>query len=352
MFSLRANLKQVTIFLVLASLILNLSLARSTHAATTTIQVDPSVFNVNAEDVFNVNITITQVTNLTGWEFKLFYLRALLNCSAIIEGPFLKTGGSTTRVFNITNNYNSTHGRVLAGCALLGMNVSVNGTGTAATLTFKALAGGDSPLDLVDTKLSDEKIPPLAIAHIAIDGVVHIAGAPPNHDVSVISIVTSKDGCKPMMTVPDNMFVNINVTVGNTGNSPESFNVILYANTTAVNTTAVSNLAVGAQLTVAFKWNATGWTHGNYTISSYAVPVAGETNTADNTFIKGIIRVVIPGEIKGDDIVDILDAIVLSTAFNSKPGDQNWSPNADLKTDNIIDILDAIVLSSHFGQHE
>jgi hypothetical protein len=352
MFSLRANSKQVIIILLFASLILNFSLAKSTLAATTTVQVDPPVLNVNSGDVFNVNITITQVTNLTGWEFKLFYLRALLNCSAMVEGPFLKSGGSTTRVFNVTNNYNSTHGRVLAGCALLGMDVSVNGTGTIATLTFKALAGGDSPLDLVDTKLSDEKIPPLPIAHTAIDGVVHIAGAPPLHDIAAITVTTSKDGCKPMMTVPDNMFVNVNITVANIGNSPESFNVILYANTTAVDTTLVSNLAVGAQSTVAFKWNATGWTHGNYTISGYAVPVSGETSTTDNTLVSGIIRVVIPGNINGDVTVDIFDAILLANAFNSSPGNPKWSPNADLMTNDAIDIFDAIVLANHFGQHE
>jgi hypothetical protein len=318
-------------------------------AAQTTVAVDPPLSVVNVGDTFNVNVTVSNIANFTSWELKLYYLKGILNCTTAVEGPFLKTGGSTFFNKTIINNYNSTHGYILAYSTLLGMTV-VNGGGVIVIITFKAVGGGNTALTLADTKLGDEKIPPLPIPHVDVNGAVNVIGGA--HDVTVISVITSKDGCKPMMTVPDNMFVNVNITVGNIGNSPESFNVILYANTTAVNTTLVSNLAVGAQSTVAFKWNATGWTHGNYAISGYAVPVSGETNTADNTLINGIIRVVIPGDINGDEIIDIYDAILLSNAFNSAPGNPRWSPNADLKTDDTIDIYDAIVLANHFGQHE
>jgi hypothetical protein len=58
----------------------------------------------------------------------------------------------------------------------------------------------------------------------------------------------------------------------------------------------------------------------------------------------------IPGDINGDGVVDIYDALLASTAFGSKPGDPNWNPAADLNGDGIIDIYDMIILAGHFGQ--
>jgi len=172
------------------------------------------------------------------------------------------------------------------------------------------------------------------------------------HDVAVTDVKTSKDGCKPMPTVPDNSFVKVNVTVLNKGNFTETFNVILYANSTVAGTQTVTGLASGMQTVLYYTWNTTGWAHGNYTISAYAVPVAGEVNTADNPCKNGIIKVVIPGDINGDGFVDIYDAILLAGSYNAVPGRPNWNPNADLKADDIIDIYDAIVLANHYGQHE
>jgi hypothetical protein len=318
-------------------------------AATTKVAISPPSTVVNIGDTFNVNVTVTNIVNFTSWELKLYYLKAILNCTNAVEGPFLKTGGSTFYQKNITANYNTTHSRLLAYSTLLGMT-AVNGGGVILTITFKALGGGSTVLALADTKLGDEKIPPLPIPHDDINGTVNVLGGA--HDIAVISITTSKDGCLPMMTVPENMFVKVNVTVQNNGNSIESFNVVLYANASTVDTASVSNLAVGTQSTVQYTWNTTGWAHGNYTLSGYAVPVSGETNTADNTLTNGPIRVVIPGEIRGDDIIDIYDAILLAGAYNTAPGKPKWSPNADLKTDDIIDIYDAIILANHYNQHE
>jgi large repetitive protein len=114
----------------------------------------------------------------------------------------------------------------------------------------------------------------------------------------------------------------------------------------------VIGLAPGAVRELAYRWNTTGWTHGNYTISAYAAPVPGEVNIADNTYVNGIIKVVIPGDINGDGVVDIFDAILLANAFNAVPASPRWNPNADIKTDDLIDIFDAIILANHFNQHE
>jgi hypothetical protein len=62
------------------------------------------------------------------------------------------------------------------------------------------------------------------------------------------------------------------------------------------------------------------------------------------------VKLKIPGDINGDDVVDIFDATLASKAFASKPGSPNWNPDADLNGDGLVDIFDMIILSSHFGQ--
>ncbi len=55
------------------------------------------------------------------------------------------------------------------------------------------------------------------------------------------------------------------------------------------------------------------------------------------------------GDVNGDLIVDIFDAILLSTAYNSNPSSTKWNPNADFNGDNTVDIFDAIMLAGAFG---
>jgi len=57
------------------------------------------------------------------------------------------------------------------------------------------------------------------------------------------------------------------------------------------------------------------------------------------------------GDINGDGVVDIYDAILLANAYNSARGKVNWNPDADINGDNIVDIYDAIILANHYNQH-
>ena len=165
-------------------LLLSTSVIGTTFAAPTLVKVDPASYSVMVGDSFNSNVTVTDVVSLAGWEFKLFFKRSILNCSSIAEGPFLSSAGSTFRVFEINNTYNATHGRVLAGCAILGYNVSKSGSGTLATIAFRAIGQGNSALDLVDTKLAGSGDPPPAIPHSTFDGTVNVGGTGKPGDVN------------------------------------------------------------------------------------------------------------------------------------------------------------------------
>jgi parallel beta-helix repeat protein len=164
-------------------------------------------------------------------------------------------------------------------------------------------------------------------------------------DVAIASITPSKN------VVGQGFLLNITVTAANHGDFTETFNITLYTNTTCIATQSIS-LASKDFTTLTFTWNTTGFALGNYTISAYAWPVSGETDTADNTFVNGAVKVAITGDINGDGHVNILDAILLGNAFDSKPGEPAWSPNADINGDGYVNILDAIMLGNHFDEKE
>jgi len=279
-------------------------------AAPANVAVDPTTSAVTAGDLFNVTINVTNIASFTSWQFRLYYLKSVLNCSAVTEGPFLKTGGGTFFGKNITNNYNSTHGWVLAYCTLLGMT-SVSGSGVIATVTFRAMRGGSTSLHLADIKLGDEKIPPQQIPHIVVDGTVQVA-AGTNHDVAVTNVVPNKNITGKGYTC------NITVTTENYGGFAETCTVTLYVNETEVGEVQVV-VEVGAAATVGFVWNTSGYAYGGYMTNAYAEPVPGETYTADNNCTGGQVLVLMPGDVQTPYLrIDMKDIAVVAKNFGAR----------------------------------
>jgi hypothetical protein len=146
----------------------------ATAMATTTIYVEPQSIIMRMEENFSVNITIANVVDLCGWDFKLYYSNSVLNGTSITEGSFLKTGGNTYfYVANFTDTYNSTHGLIRAVCTLFAPT-GVNGGGDLAKVSFKAKGSGETSLKLADTIIVDSAFPPNEISHVADDGLVRV----------------------------------------------------------------------------------------------------------------------------------------------------------------------------------
>jgi hypothetical protein len=332
----------IAAYLLLCLFTLVCSVSR-VSAESTEVVLDPSVSTVKVGDVFSVNVDVTNVVNLTAWQLYIYYLSAVINCTNVAEGSFLKTGGGTYFGENITDNYNSTHGRVLAYSTLLGMT-SASGGGVILNATFKALSAGSTALELADTQLADEKIPPQQISHQNFGGTVIVTEG--GHDVTVTDVTFGK------IFIGQEYSGNITVTIGNLGGSIETFNTTVYANQTIIDSPVETTLTSGSFTTLTFAWDTIGFAYGNYTLSAYAWPVPGETDTADNNFTaEGCFSVTVPGDINGDGAVNILDAITLANAFYATPGSSNWNPNADINGDSVVNILDAIILANHFLQH-
>ncbi len=133
------------------------------------LHVHPPTKTVAVGQTFIIDIRISDVIDLYGWEFKLGWNPNLLDVVDVTEGAFLKQGGETF----FTNKINNTEGYILVDCTLLGDVSGVNGSGTLACVKFHAEEQGSCVLDLYDTKLVSSVEQP--IPHTANDGSVTVS---------------------------------------------------------------------------------------------------------------------------------------------------------------------------------
>jgi hypothetical protein len=115
--------------------------------------------------------------------------------------------------------------------------------------------------------------------------------AVPTHDIAVTGFSPS--------TAQTNANVSVTVTVTNSGNSSETFGVVLSNLTTAslVGTQQVSALAGHTLTNLSFRWSTTNLALGAYQFQATAGPVPGETNTANNTLTATITVQIIPHDL-------------------------------------------------------
>jgi len=142
--------------------------------------------------------------------------------------------------------------------------------------------------------------------------------------------------------------VKLNLTVQNLGMFTEQFTLTVLVNTALLTQQTIS-LSLRQSNTVIVVWDTTSVAKGNYTLKAATTAVPDETETSDNTLCRWVV-VTISGDINGDFIVDIYDAISLANVYNTQPSGPNWNPNADINGDGIVDIYDAIILAGNYGK--
>lgn len=141
------------------------------------IGVDPSSINLFEYDTFNVSVRITNVTDLCGWQFQLFWNSTVLNCTSVATQTPPEWGSS---IYNfsptpaLNNNYNATNGCFSNIIVCLRPAPSFNGSTTLATLTFKAMQPGTTSLTLV-AKIGDSNAN--SIPHTVTNGSVIVYNA-------------------------------------------------------------------------------------------------------------------------------------------------------------------------------
>jgi hypothetical protein len=129
-----------------------LATPRAGFRNTETMFIEPLTIEKNPGNNFAVNVTVANVTNVYGWGVVLEWKVGLMSFMNAVEGPFLKTGGSTS--FPTPSVGASS---VMVGCTLLGFPPAVtpvNGSGVLATVNLQVVDTGNCSLNLVSgTKL-------------------------------------------------------------------------------------------------------------------------------------------------------------------------------------------------------
>jgi len=142
---------------------------------------------------------------------------------------------------------------------------------------------------------------------------------------------------------------NISVTARNKGNFTETFDIIVYANTTAIQTKQVT-LENKSSLIITFTWNTSDFAKGNYTTSAVASTVSGETDTTDNTLTDGWVLVTFPGDVNGDGRVRVDDVLAVALAFGGDYPEPPYEANLDINGDLKIRVDDVLTAALNFGQ--
>ncbi len=116
--------------------------------------------SVKLNDQFNVEIVASNMTNLYNAPFVLSYDPVFLEYVGASEGPLLKSDGKPTG-FQASGVKNS--GQITVNLNRTGNNGGVNGTGTLATVMFKAKKQGAAGLKFIKASFTDPGSKPLDV---------------------------------------------------------------------------------------------------------------------------------------------------------------------------------------------
>lgn len=162
------------------------------------VAVAPAVVAASKGDVFSVNVTLTNVSNLIGWEFRLYWNRTVLNCTlAELHVPDVWSSSYLEVGSGLENFYNATCGRYCKAVVGAYPAPAFSGSMVLVTFTFKALRVGTTAMDLQNVILVD--IDGLSISHVDSDGLVTVQ-PPPLYMRSDQHAVNNATMCKLMNT--------------------------------------------------------------------------------------------------------------------------------------------------------
>lgn len=126
------------------------------EAQTPTLSVDPTTQTTAAGTVVTVDVDISNVSDLYGYQFDLTFNPSVLRAVSSSEGTFLPRGGNTFFISGTNDNLN---GVVSATADTLQTAVSgVSGSGELAVFTFDAIGTGISTLQIQNETLLDSSL--------------------------------------------------------------------------------------------------------------------------------------------------------------------------------------------------
>jgi hypothetical protein len=177
----------------------------------------------------------------------------------------------------------------------------------------------------------------------------------------VNSVVTENQGCQiyanDTYANATAYYIPVKVTIKNIGQDlAGQFNVSLeiYWTTGSQQESLVEltvlDLDAGENATLTFYWRPTHTRYYNLTATVDCDNEVKESDEGNNSLSQSNVPATVIGDIKGDGLVNIFDAVIMSLAWNSNPGSGHWNIHADINHDGNVDILDAVRIDLHWGQ--
>lgn len=118
-----------------------------------------------------------------------------------------------------------------------------------------------------------------------------------------------------------------------------------HASALAANVTGASGN--GTLGTITFKVKG----YGNSTLPlTEVIMLDSQLESTNKTLIHGAVRVKIPGDLNGDEIVNAIDLAALARTYGSSPSSPNWNAEADINGDLIVNELDLAMLDKHYSE--
>jgi len=253
---------------------------RATTADSTTLYVDPlgtADPNLTPGSTFSINITVSEVEDLFGYQFTLSYNTTVLTATSYESyAPFTYKWGA---IINDTGGYLSL---IYTMVPPVSQGKGMYGTVPLLKITFSVDAFGVSRLDLHDTKMT-KPLEPAGMPHVVKDGsFANIL----LHDIAITSVTASPKRVEP------GELVSIDVIIANKGNFEELLNASVYysnaTRTTLLGDERGVSLGADENTTLSFIWDTTDVANGEYILSANAT-IDQDYYPTDNVY--GEVRV-------------------------------------------------------------
>jgi hypothetical protein len=325
---------------------------------------------------FSVNVTLQNVINLYGYDFKLYWNTTLLDCIGF-KTTIPTVWGAYQ--FAAENQTNEALGMYWLAVAAESPAPTFNGTTTLATLTFKITYDPIYPenvtslFHLADTYLSDRNAN--AIPHTTVDGQYWLYSTKPTIAVSpstvtakmietfsvnvTISNVVNLYNYEFTLSYNPALLYTLGLNVGTFLQQPQVYKSSIN-NTAGLITFGASSVAPapsangsGLLATITFKTVPIVWPSPsqNTTLQLSATLITNLGVIVPHSNINGFYKYTpIPGDLNSDGVVNLADLRIVAMAYGTTSGEKGWNPVADLNRDGVVDIFDLVLVSKNMGR--
>lgn len=184
--------KNFVTYMIMVLLFLFSVAVTSVDATPTTLEIEPQTITVGPPvptDLFLINITVNDVTDLYFWQVKIFYDSTILNCTSASLPSYHVFAGKVFQGPNVLIEKDN----VIVGATLMGAETPFTGSGVLCQIEFKGIAIGTSYLNFSrpydeDTYLFDDM--PISVESI-VDGSVTVIPEFPSFIVMALFMIAT-----------------------------------------------------------------------------------------------------------------------------------------------------------------